>query len=382
MKKIIAVCTALGLYCFLGGKKAEAWFTATHSDITEKAIDLLEKEGKVKPYSFYKNYKKQIIKGSLEPDKEGDCDKGAGAHYYSCVNPKGKELASEHGYYKNRLGKYSKSARTMLEENYTASVSLYKSGQIEESMRVLGRAVHFIEDMACTVHTSNIKYADKPTNVHNAYEKYINTVCKQYSADKYDKRLSKSYEGVNFENASQKLVKGSSRFTESISRLDPKAFDEAASVTLPSAQQNVMSLLLKFYNDCHGDSGNYLLDKKFYSLRNEATGLVLTVTPKGITLETPDKEKEQKFCFNIYELGAFGIKVSDGGYINSSFKGFDYLKIGSIPALFRFTALGNKRFRITIGGTNYEKVLACTKSGALTITDFVPENSAQVWIIG
>lgn len=381
MKKVITVLAAAGLYCAIRGKKAEAWFSETHSDITEKAVALLEKDNKIKPYNFYKNYIEELTAGSVEPDNDGDIDKGLGTHYYSCSNSKGKELSEVKGYYKNRLGRFSKSARTMLEENYTSALSLYKSGKTAEAMHTLGRALHFIEDMGCTVHTANMKYLDKPANAHYAYEKHINTLCKQYSADKCDKRLQKSYGSDGFTQGLNKLVKLSSRFAQSISKLDPKAFDDAAKSTIPVVQQNASALLLKFYDDCCTDNGNFLCDGKLYTLKNEASGLVITVTPKGLSLAAPDKELEQKLQLCIYDKGAFGLKISDGGFVSENCKGYDYLKLGAVPALFRLGGYGKKRFRISAGGTGFEKVLTCTKSGGLSVSEFEPENSAQIWII-
>lgn len=97
----------------------------------EKSLALLEKEKKQKQVTFYKDYHSEILKGCTQPDEENDMDKGHGKHYYSCVNPKGKELPETNGYYRNRFGDLAVSARTCLEENYTAAVSLYKSGDIK-----------------------------------------------------------------------------------------------------------------------------------------------------------------------------------------------------------------------------------------------------------
>lgn len=381
MKKIIALFAAAGLYCAFGGKKAEAWFSDTHSDITEKALGLIEKSGKIKPYNFYKDHLPLLLKGSVAPDEKDDCDKALGAHYYSCSNGKGKELPVTNGYYKNRLGKFSKSARTMLEENYTSALCLYKSGETKKAMTVLGRAIHFISDMSCTVHTANMKYNEKSTNAHYAFEKHTNTVCRQYSAEKLDKRLTKSYDDNSFEAGLNKLVKSVSKFAESIARLDPKAFDEAAKSSLPVAQQNAAALMLKFFDDCSADNGNFITDGKKYSFRNEATGQLLTVTAKGLSADAPNKDLEQKLELHISDMGTFSFKVNEGGFVSENCKNFDYPKIGTLPAQFRFAALGNRRFRITTGGTAFEKVVACTKAGNLTITDFEPDDKLQVWII-
>lgn len=382
MKKIIAAIAALTAYKLATAKKADAWFAATHRDITSKALALLEKEGKAKQFAFYKPYEEQLTAGCTEPDNSGDVDRGSGRHYYSICNPKGKELPATAGYYRNRKDEFSKSARTSLEENYTSALCLYKSGNIERAMHVFARAAHFIEDMSCTVHVSNIRYFDRPKNIHNAYEKHINTICGQFTAERFDKRLLKSYEGDSFETAANKLIKYSSKYVSGISTLDPRAFDEAAKDCLVVGQQNVMALMLKFYDDCQQDRGNYIVDGKQYTLKNEASGLIVTVTDKGIILDKPDKSKQQKLTAKIYDLGSFGFQAEDTGFINEKFKGLDYLKRDSVPALFRLAALGKKRFRITVGGTEYEKVLSCTNNGNLSIESFDPENKLQIWVIG
>ena len=239
MKKILTAAVALAVCYRLRPIKAYAWSGTTHEDIVKKSLALLEKEKKQKQVTFYKDYHSEILKGCTQPDEENDMDKGHGKHYYSCVNPKGKELPETNGYYRNRFGDLAVSARTCLEENYTAAVSLYKSGDIKNAMRVLGRAAHFISDMGCTVHVANMKYQDKANNVHYAFEKHVSTTCTRHIADSFDKRLLKYYGKDNFGEASNKLVKYAGKFVDTISHLDPRAFDDVAKNTLPVTQQNV-----------------------------------------------------------------------------------------------------------------------------------------------
>ncbi len=381
MKKLIATLTVIGLYCSFGGKKADAWFNTTHEYITENALELLKKEGKTKIYKFYEPYTRDLILGSIQPDKVYDIDYGTGTHYYSCVNNKCKPVKDKNGYYANRLGKYSKSARTMLEENYTSALSLYKSGKKQEAINVLGRAIHFVSDLSCTAHTANMRYLDKPTNVHYTYEKHANTLCRQYTADKYDKRLNKAYDSDSFENAVHKLISNTSRYASSLARLDPTSFDAASRATIPLAQQNAAALLFKFYQECSADKGNFLLDNKAYTIRNEFSGQVITVTDKDLELNAINKELEQKLILKIGENGAFGLRTKDGKFVNETCKGYTELENDETPALFRFAALGKRRFRITVGATGFEKVLGCSKIGSLTITDFIPGDNSQIWII-
>lgn len=381
MKKMLALTSALALYCWFGAKKVSAWSGVTHEDITKKAILLLEKEKKFKPAAFYKDYHTEILKGCTEPDGRGDIDRGTGLHYYSCVNPKGKELPLTNGYYRNRLGKLSKSARTMMEENYTCAVSLYKSGDIKNAMRVLGRAIHFLSDIGCTVHVANMKYSIKPKNVHHALEKHISTTCAKFTAESFDKRLLKYYENDSFEDALHKLAKSSAKFVDIINHLDPRAFDDTAKVVLPNIQQNVTALLLKFYDDCCNNNGNFLQDKKLYSLKNAASGLVLTVSPKCLTLEKPEKELEQKLEICLLNDGNFGLKTEDGRFVSGNCRGYSNPKASGEPALFRAAALGKRQFRITSESDGYTKIMTNTKTGKIAFSDFDPKNPAQVWII-
>ena len=384
MKGYLSIAAAIGICLMLKKAKpirAHAWFTRTHEAITEGAFELLEKENKPKVAAFYKNYHAELIKGCSAPDKEGDPDKGAGAHYYSCANAKGKTLPQQAGYYQNRLGDYSKSARSMLEENYTCALNLYKNGKVSEAMYCLGRAAHFIEDISCPVHTANMRYFDKPGNAHNAFEKHANNISRNFPAEKFDKRLLKTYSGDSFENAANKLCAISNKHAEPISNLDPIAFDNAVKSMVPIATQNVMALLMKFFDDCKAENGNYLLDGKMYTFKNEASGELLTVTAKGVALEKADKDKEQKLNLVMSDNGTFALKAADGGYVSAKLKGFDYPKGDTAGAQFRAAALGKNRYRITTEASSFAKVLACGKTGGLTVADFDPGNSTQVWIL-
>ena len=380
MKKFIALTAVLGLYCTFGAKKAYAWSSATHEDIVSKALKLLEKEKKTRQSAFFRNYHSQILKGCTEPDNEDDPDCGLGSHYYSAYNPKGKELSQVNGYYQNRLGKFARSARTMLEENYTSALSLYKNGNIETAMRFLGRSAHFISDMGCTVHATNMRYLPKPGNVHYAFEKHVSTTCVKQTAENLDKRLTKFYSKDDFQEACNRFVKYSGKFGDAISSLDPLTFDKVSSNTLPATQQNVASLFLKFYDDCNSEKSNYLKDRKLYTIKNQASGLALTASPKGLTLETPDKSPAQKFEVCLLENGTFSIKTNDGKFIRSDLKGYDSADKIARPSVFRAAALGQKVFRIHSVSSKSEKALTNTKSGKLTFTDFDPSVPTQQWL--
>ncbi len=317
----------------------------------------------------------------MEPDKKDDIDKGPGKHYYSCVNAKGRELEEYKGYYKNRPGELSPSARTLYRANYTAALSYYKSGDTEKAMVSLGRALHFVSDIGCTPHVANMKHQEKASNVHYAFEKHINTTYSKHSAQSFDKRLLKYYEKDDPADGFNKLSRYAGRFVEDILHLDPRAFDDTAKNTLPYTQQNVMAVLLKFYDDCNRDKGNFLTDGKLCTFRNEATGLILTVTKKGLTLEEPDKELEQKLKICLKNNGCFALETAESGYVNASMKGYEQMKDSSKAALFRAEALGNRRFLITNQASGFVKVICNSKNAKVGLTDLEPDDKLQVWII-
>lgn len=382
MKKIICTILVLALYMRFGGKKASAWASSTHYDLVENALDLIaQNQNKRKVGDFYKDYRHDILSGCVEPDHKGDVDKGSGRHYYSCVNSKGKKLPIVNGYYQNRLGRFSKSARTMFEENYTSAVNLYKSGKIKNAMHVLGRAVHFLEDAGCTVHVSNMRYAPKENNVHYAFEKFIgkNGI---FKADRIDKRLTKIYEQDNFaEEVMNRMSKAASRYRANIETLDEQAYINTAKVMHSMIVQNISALLYRFYCDCMTDNDNFVCDEQFYKIKHEATGLVMTVTPERVILDKPDDTKEQVFKISMLDNGAFGLKTKKEGYVSGNFKSYNFLKIGSKPSGFRAACIGKNRFRLTTEDTEYEKVLGIGKKGIVSVEKFDPADPNQIWVI-
>ncbi|MBR1739019.1 MAG: phospholipase [Ruminococcus sp.] len=382
MKEITAFAAALLLVCKFGAIKAHAWGGDVHRGLTRSALELLEKEKKLRPAAFYKDWHEQIIKGCTQPDGKGDMDKGPGKHYYSAFDPKGRELPEKNGYYRNRLKKLIPSARTLYCANYTSALSLYKSGNTEEAMRFLGRAVHFVEDMGCTPHVANLKMQEGQKNPHYAFEKRINSTHEKFTAETFDKRLVKAYEKDDPGEAFNKLVHFSGKFVKTILHLDPRAFDDTAAETLPYTAQNVMAVLLKFYEDCNSDKGNFVADGRVCQIRNEASGRVLTLTKRGLTMADPDSALAQRFTLCLDpESGCFGFMTGDGGFISSSLKGAEHPSKESKPPHFRLHALGGRRFYITTEGSDFTKVMAIKRNGKLTAAKFVPGSPLQTWII-
>ena len=359
--------------------KAYAWLGKTHEDITGFALDMFEKEKKNQLVAFYKNYRDKLCEGSKAPDLDGDADKGTGTHYYSSLDLKGKALPQKGGYYRNRLGKYGKSARTMLEENYTSALGLYKSGRVDEAMFVLGRAAHFVEDIACPPHSTNQQCLEKSDNLHYVFEKYAEKTSKKYAPVSFDKRLVNTYSEDSFEGALNKLSTTSGKYSPQIASLDESAFDKSEKALVPLASEHVMALLTRFYNDCKDGKGNFLVDGALCSFRSEKNGLMLTYTPKGVSLEKLDHSKEQRFTVVMSDNGSFALKAKDGTFLSADLKKFEKPVEDGKGSLLRAAALGKNRFRLS-AGEGFSKVVECSRS-SLSLGDFAPGDNSQVWII-
>ena len=381
MKKVLAIASAAAVCCKLGTIRCHAWGGVTHRDIMKKAFDLLDKEKKTKVYAFFKDYYKELEEGCTAPDSGEDIDCGAGMHYYSCSKPRGKELKQTKGYYKDRLGRFLPSARTLCEQNYTSAVSLYRAGKKSEGMTCFARAAHFVSDMGCPVHVSNIRCIDRRGNIHYAFEKHAKTTCSVYTAETFDRRLSKLYEKDTFQDALNKLVNFSAKYVKMVRSLDPLQFDDIEQNTLIFTQQNVMALMVRFYNDCTTDNSNFITDGKVCSFKSTYSGLSLTATNKGLALAELNKDLEQKLkvCWN--NDGSFSLKTADGNLVAKNLKGYVKPDSEHEPAKVRAICTGKRQFIITVGSKDFKQILNCSSSGKLAITKFDPRKPSFNWVI-
>ena len=147
MKKTVLLAVTLTAALKLGEIKASAWFKKTHTNIIEQALEILKNDGKAQAVKELEEYSKELVHGACIPDVKGDWDNGWGLHYYSPKNKFGLPNRKNGIYYPNRLGSFSKSAGTMLEENYTTALIFTQNKKYSEAAVLLGRAVHFLSDI-------------------------------------------------------------------------------------------------------------------------------------------------------------------------------------------------------------------------------------------
>lgn len=144
--------------------------SSVHHILLERAADIV--------FSHYPDYSdilspmmKYMLHVVKKPDKKSDYENGMGRHYYCALNYMGDHVSPVRGYYKNAVGTFGKSARSMLEEDYTMALTLYKSGFIMQSSGYLARAVHMLSDICCLPHALSMTYFSPSRKIHQAYEK-------------------------------------------------------------------------------------------------------------------------------------------------------------------------------------------------------------------
>lgn len=119
-------------------------------------------------------YTEEVIETMIDevccPDSSSDYEKGAGRHYYCGSNSFGMKLIPLGGYYRNGIFRFSKSARTMLEEDYTMALTMWRAGYKKTGIEYFARAIHMLADMCCLPHASRMTYMSHMGKVHKAYE--------------------------------------------------------------------------------------------------------------------------------------------------------------------------------------------------------------------
>ncbi len=218
-----------------------------HKSLLVRAAELVRR---VSPESadFFSDVFDIMLEYCVMPDKIGDYEKGMGRHYYCAVGYSGRSVSPIKGYYRNGIARFSKSARTMLEEDYTMALSLWNAGCFDEAAQHLGRAVHMISDANCLPHATCMTYFSPMRNVHKAYEDlawaiYPYSVREQsLTADK----LKMFSDRKSFAAALNAIAEGQKREIKLLAK-DPV---RELRYRLYAAERAVASLLVRFREDC------------------------------------------------------------------------------------------------------------------------------------
>lgn len=241
----------------------------------------------------------QMVAGMLDtvkaPDDKGDYQNGPGLHYYCAVKPSGKSHKPVNGCFADGKGNY-RSARTMLEENYTMALSLFCAGFERESAGFLGRAVHMISDICCPPHSSGMTYFSMSGRIHKAYELLAEAVYPEFMPE-YDRAAAVRVQDIFHDRSS---------FTEAVNSIAGSTSEELAGICsdplaevqgrLRYTENVIAALLLRFYKDTSLDSADahYVADGSEIRIIPDSPKLSVRVDGEGIKLHgvNPSLESE------------------------------------------------------------------------------------------
>jgi hypothetical protein len=241
-----------------------------HSQISSDAIDLLNFDGKTGAYNLFNNYKSAILNGSSMPDVD---EKAGGTHYYNY----GTE--QQDGYYMNNKDQYSISARTRFEEHYFTAINAYKNGLILVAMDEIGRALHYLQDVASTPHSTGLTVVTDWCP-HVYYENWLKLVYPGnsiYSATTanahYNKLLNLGIIGTILNEVSEfsyNFREEIEDFAKNTEDVNYSYYVLTASECLPYAQMITAAVLNRFYEDVTNSSRkvSYIKDDSIYFIKN------------------------------------------------------------------------------------------------------------------
>lgn len=358
-----ALATLVGLNVNRGKLTCKAWFKKGHVLIVEQAFEILKNDGKSRDIKLLEAYLDQIIHGATVPDVKGDIDNGSGLHYYNSKNKFGFPIRPKEGYYPNRLGGFSKSAGTMLEENYYTALIFWQNGKYNTSAVLLGRAVHFLSDLCCPPHTTAKVCTGNPKNCHFAFETYANKLNGMFismtAGDFYEKLLNLSPLGI-----ADFLCRISASYYDKLITKKDEDFSYIVVGTMPLAQTVTAAFFNKFLVE--SEYKPLIEEEKTYVIKNCESGLFLHADGK---LE--DVEEYFKVKFNPQGFVEFENQRGEILQISGDSSAFKLTLVNENIRAFRIT--GGKKFRQNIGEFSLLKVAK--------LMYYKPDSDLHLWRI-
>lgn len=238
-----------------------------------------------------------IIDRACAPDRPGDYEKGMGRHYYCGSNASGHKLTPKGGYYKNGISFFSKSARTMLEEDYTMALTLWKAGFDTPAAEHLGRALHMLEDICCLPHATRMTYYSSKKMIHEVYE----DLAKMMYPDNVDEQ--------EFSEDDLHLFDDRNCFGDVLNKIvEDEASEPIQLLTDPvtcitnriySAEKAVIAFLFRFFEDMSKspDEAHYITEGMKFDLFRGCPPLTARITPEGIEFLDGGQPYTCKFLF-------------------------------------------------------------------------------------
>lgn len=217
-----------------------------------------------------------------KPDQKGDRENGLGKHYYCAVSAIGADSSPFLGYYKNGLGHFAPSARTMFEEDYTMALTMYKSGYIRQAASYLGRAVHMLSDMCCLPHATGMTYFSPKKGLHQAYERLAAIIY----PDKIDECgvIPQALDVFSNRNSFSKALNTIAEECRNEKVLLYSDIKKAVTMRLHETEFSVTALLKRFCEDTFlpPEIAHYIVSGMQCRLSDDLPILTTEVTEKGI----------------------------------------------------------------------------------------------------
>jgi hypothetical protein len=271
---------------------------SVHKNLVYRALPLLY-EYVPQAEDIFKPHLDVLIDMACAPDREGDYEKGMGRHYYCGVNSFGRKLSPVGGYYKNGIGRFSRSARTMFEEDYTMSLTLWNAGFHEQGIIHLARAVHMISDMNCLPHATKMTYYSFKKCIHQSYECLAKTM---YPDSVPEQRLAESDlhlfdDRSSFGNVLNRMVEQEATEVSSVKTEPVKSI----MARLYSAEKAVAALLFRFISDIDKapEEAHYITNGMKFSLFRGMPAVEAHITAEGIQFINDSVLVRIKFGFGF-----------------------------------------------------------------------------------
>ncbi len=378
----LGICTAGAIV--LNENKAAAWFTDTHSAIFESALEILKNDKKTEAYKFFEEHNDRISYGVIVPDFKGDRNKGSGMHYYSPCDKNGNLIQKTYtGFYPNRLGKYAPSARTMLEENYTMSFIQFANNMSDMALDSLGRCIHFISDIGCTVHTTNLISLPTKNNPHHNYEKYALANMSRFHTTSGDKSLYDAYMNKSIGEMLNILSLESAKYYADVKAVKDTTFENALRNMLSKTEQHAAAFLNAYYEGLSENTANALKAKRNIRIKSVCDGAYLTIYENGRAgLSKLSSSLNQTFNIRLNLDGSIRIMNKAGNLVCDGMFGFKCGKAIKNNG-FRFTETDGF-YKITTEYSRFSKLLTNSKRHTryrVFQRNFDPLDDSQLWVI-
>ena len=251
---------------------------SVHQTLLARALMIL-KNIDPETENFFAPMLKTMMQTVIKPDNKGDCENGMGLHYYCASNSSGTKYQMKGGYHANGIGDFSRSARTMLEENFTMALAFGYAGFQNQCADNLGRAVHMISDICCLPHATKMTYYSSKRKIHKAYENFAEAYYPEFLPEQNMSSLPDIF------SSRSGMEKPVNKIAEKISKEIPDFLSDPIkeiSDRLYHTEIVVASLFMRFYQDIHTDGkyANFITTGLECNINN--TPLSLKVTKKGI----------------------------------------------------------------------------------------------------